>query len=317
MAVTATVLGPNSKALVFANTTGAEILQAISDTLTAAGWTVWDQVSTTNVVFRSKCYDNVNYKYAQVLYSASNAMYLNVFENWNTTSHSGTNQVYLDGSGTLYQLSISLTSMTINVFCSARYLYLQLNNAFTTRNDGAGLFEFTRDNPADTPALGVPNFFMTTGMHLRADVLDSNTQYFSTVGGVPRNRAGLVGKPAAMGNALISPNGIVGSIGGSNYSGTAHTIYSGSLGAMVSTPNFVTTASNLSNLVATKASPGVDATAASFDWRGRVFGLKTLPTGLGVYGDILPVTCDANGFSDPSGTPVSHIVIGACTALPY
>lgn len=46
-------------------------------------------------------------------------------------------------------------------------------------------------------------------------------------------------------------------------------------------------------------------------------GLKTLPIGLGVYGDLVAVNCDGNGFSDASGTAVNHMVLGQGVALPY
>jgi hypothetical protein len=322
MTTSVSTIGPNTKTILVDNDTQAGVLSQISAILVASGWEIWDQVSTTNLVVRSKCYDGVNYKYLQVSVPATTKLSVTAWENWNNSTHVGTNQAYYNGNTAACVLTISLTSCNITVFSSNRYAVFVVNGA---ANMSAACFEFYRDNPTDLPASGFPNFFMTTYQSLvtsggtamsapNSDGQIANNGYNTiTVGGLPRNRYGDSAQRAAQCNALISMCGIVGGAGtyyntngGGGYGAIspATPLNNGNAVQMLaSTPILICSmASNIGTVWS--------GTTGQFDWRGRVFGLKMLPYNFGQYGDITSLLCDSNGFTDVGGTAQDHFILG-------
>lgn len=316
MTVTTTTLGSNSKTISLDNATQAEVITAISAILTASGWSIWDQVSTTNCVYRSPCYDGVNYKYLQLNCSSTTALVMSVWEGWNNATHVGTNQAQIGVSASA-TLTIAMSACNISIFSSSHYAFFTVNNAVTY---SGGVFEFYRDNPSDLPSAGFPNYFAcwygslntsngTVGASPDPNVAIANGN--GTVGGVPRNRYGDTGFGANNGNALLSINGLIGGYNGVWNSGPV--VYSS--GAVV--PNGTSTGQSLAatpvfinNICPNPTVLGGASVRGKFDYRGRVFGLKMLPTGFGQYGDVTSVLCDADGFSDPSGTGLDHFILG-------
>lgn len=323
MTTTTTVLGPNSKTLLLDNDTQAGVISAISAVLVASGWEVWDQVSTINLVMRSKCYDGVNYKYLQLNCTTTTKLAVSVWESWNNSTHAGTNQAYLTTSVSTVTLAITMSACNITIFSSNRFAFFSVNNIVT---NSIGVFEFIRDNPSETIAMGFPNFFIATYATLStvgytsgnsgALAADLGSNAGGTVGGVPRNRFGDTGAKAAVANALLSMNGMIGSeshydcgtgyLSVSNGYNVKNEVANGQL--LAATPIFIGTFSMWPAILKT-------GTAGLFDWRGRVFGLKMIPTNFGIYGDLTSVLCDSNGFSDPNGAAVDHFILGT-VALP-
>jgi len=314
MTISITTLGQNSKVMSVDNDTIANILATIRDIIVTSGWEIWDQVSTTNVVLRNKCYDGVNYKYLQLLISAS-ALNVSTYEGWNNSTHVGTNLAYYDIGGSSTSVTISTNMCNISLFYSARYVHFIVNNNPSVLASNVGVFEFYRDNPTDLPANGFPNFLITSspGMQSGGNT-GGGVAYYNTVGGVPRNRYGLTGKPAAAGNAFMSPIGVSGIFSGDGSSTTQNAnaviAYPSTTGAaIVATPCFITNMVTANALSSLKSLNGVDATASKPDFRGRVFGLKLIPAGYGNNGDVVQVPVDANGFSDSSsGTLADHML---------
>jgi hypothetical protein len=241
---------------------------------------------------------------------------MSVWEGWNNATHVGTNQAQIGASASA-TLTIAMSACNISIFSSSHYAFFTVNNAVTY---SGGVFEFYRDNPSDLPSAGFPNYFTcwyrsltaAGGSGIYTDPNNTVANANGTVGGVPRNRYGDTGFGANNGNALLSINGL---IGGYFAAFDAPNFLAYSSGAVV--PNGTSTGQSLAatpvfinNICPNPTVLGGASVRGKFDYRGRVFGLKMLPTGFGQYGDVTSVLCDADGFSDPSGTGLDHFILG-------
>lgn len=319
MTTSVSTIGPNTKTILVDNDTPAGLITAISAVMVASGWEIWDQVSTTNLVVRSKCYDGVNYKYLQITAGTGN-IWLSIWESWNNSTHAGTNQAWYNSSVASISLTISLTSCNITVFSSNRYVYIAINGVASM---SGGAFEFYRDNPTDLPANGFPNFFATSYGSLITTSMVGNSSNATgpgnvtgagnntvSIGGLPRNRYGDIGQKAAQANALISACGLVGGAAVYNI-GTSYNALSpatplqngNAVQLLACTPILICSMSSQISYMA-------GTPVGQFDWRGRVFGLKMLPYNFGQYGDITSLLCDSNGFTDVGGTAQDHFILG-------
>lgn len=303
MGITTTQLGPNSVGFACDQFTGADLLQLIQQTLVSAGYEIFDNISTVSKVFRNKCADGVTYKYIQIGASGTN-LTLQVWEGWNNSTHVGTNQASISTASLTYiTMPFKTASSDIVMFYSGRYIFF-IVNGFTIAVTYGGVFEFSRDNPSDTVAAGFPSYFITTNVTLRYGTTTSGN--LSTVGGTPRDRNGNLGVAAAAGSALLSTIGMIGGEyppGASTYQAAA-VLPANNVGGycIAATPVYY------SHLVSQNSALGGGYYSMN-DYRGRVFGVKILPTGYALRGDVVSIKCDANGFADPSGMAVDHYAI--------
>ena len=132
---------------------------------TPAGWEVHDAAAGTNAfVVKSPVYDNpAQFKYVKFDLNTAGYIYPQTFENWNATTHVGTNG-QLSGGITSYGWRWSSTqTSTIFIYATARAVmfYTTYNATYGRSSDGLSYIvaEYSRWSPWDTTAAGYPNWF--------------------------------------------------------------------------------------------------------------------------------------------------------------
>lgn len=131
----------------------------------AAGWSVYDASAGTNrQVLRALCADGTTYKYVLLDFATSGQLRMEVYESWNSGTHTGTNRCALAASTTpTVNQTISLTSGgTLFLMASNRYMGilgwvggLYGGTLPASNTDPMLVCERTRDNVWDTTANGV------------------------------------------------------------------------------------------------------------------------------------------------------------------
>lgn len=153
-------------------TLSADCVQASTEIIatgTAAGWTVHDATVGTNkqVIKAPFADDATKHKYLLLDFNTNTSyLYINGFEDWDATAHTGTNQ--LDPTVTYYHhqyANVASYEMTFHISASARHMII-LTYQGTTRKGTyssagqgpSGIFERSRMLPWDTVANGYPPF---------------------------------------------------------------------------------------------------------------------------------------------------------------
>lgn len=306
MTTTATALGANSVAINYSvNSTKAEVLQAISDFLTTHGWAVHDAAAGTNAVaFKADNADGVSRKFMVVDTNTDNFLLTKVYEDWNATTHVGTNLAYQsDATAKAQQLSLS-NSGYVYVFATARYaLFL------TKKNDGAlgdsvhnsfsGICEISKDNP-DEVAGQFPIYAFVNGGHMMGH--NNVNPNYPMCFALPRTKAGKVAADACSPMSVSCLAGIT-VVSNSDSSYKLSTMlpsqpnpWSVDSHNFVFTPFAVETNRNVSG-------------GTPFNIRGRFYGLKILSNQLGSVFDLATIKVDGESFYSPVGTDQDHHVL--------
>lgn len=295
MANTATTqLGNNSWVIAYAvGVFLSEIQSAVQAVMTSAGWTVHDALAGTNAVcYKAINADGATYKYVVFDFNTAGSMFLKVYETWNASNHTGTN-ICSRATDTTYQQALNLTTDKglIYIFANSHYVAViirQYSTAILGNNSvcgATGCFEFARDNPDDTTALGYPNFcFLNTGI-----LGEGSAGGYETVS-IPRTRSGASG---------VNQYGEISTIWGK-------TLYSTPFRLNSFLPTTVSMWSNKDWAVSLYVQ---DGTVADPSVRGRIEGLKAFTQSRLYFMDKIQVPCDALLNYDPNGTLTDHYVI--------
>ena len=311
MTTSITRLGPNSVVLSYSpNSSIPEFLSALDTAMTAQGWEVYDAAAvTTSGTVTAHCYrapiadGTVAYKYLVAdPGQTAGYLYLKVYEGWNATTHTGTNQTYIANAGMVPQLSLA-SGGALYIFASPRYAYFLSKlstGAFgtTAGNSFAGITEISRDNADEVPGT-YPIFGYVTGYSI-AGGYATNSVMLSLY--LPRTVSGQTGYNAGCYQCL----GTVFGRSVLNYSNPVVTL--GSLMPSAANPLSPsnTAVYNLYAIDQVGNTPG----QAGSHVRGRLYGLKIMGRNVGSMMDQLSIKVDSQGFFDPSAVDATpHVLI--------
>ena len=316
MAITESVLGPNSSVFTYGSTDTISTIMAAFDTyITAHGWEIYDNAesavgnalmsqsgSCAGRIYRAlQDGSTTQYKYVGIgLYNYStNTLYytLRIFESWNATTHVGTNDgTFYNGATVVYSAfsttGLSSTASGNSFIVYANKKWLAIRSRTNTLNYGTmiGAFEIRKDYGEDAT---IPSVIFLTNNTV------SNYPNSATVNvyGCPRNTNGAV---AITGN---SRNTIVTAFGSAQWTGSSS--YTPTLAYITNTgivPNGL--------LTMTAAEVGANGNTIA-KMRGRIMGIKLVHGGVNWNDqDLVQSQCDADYFQISSGgTLVSHHII--------
>lgn len=316
MTTSITRLGPNSVVLSYSpNSTITEFLSALDTAMTAQGWEVHDAAAITTSgtvtarVYRAPIADGtVAYKYLLAdPGSSAGYLYLKVFEGWNATTHTGTNQAYVVNAGAAQQVSLS-NGGSMYIFATPRYAFFlsKLNTGVfgsTAGSSFSGVVELSRDNADEVPGT-YPIFGFVTGYSLAGGYATVSSMQSMMLPRTIQNKTG----------SLAADYQCVGTVFGRPVLNNAQSaITLGSLisaGAHPLSPNN-TPVYNLYSIDMNGANPGV----AGAHVRGRLYGIKLMGRNVGAMMDQLSIKVDAQGFFDPSAVDTTpHVLITESTS---
>ena len=171
---------------------------SIDASVNVAGWSVYDASAGTNAqCLRAAVADNASqYKYLVIDTNTAGYIFTKVYEDWNSTTHTGTN---LAGYSAIaaYAQRVNVTSGgRLEIYATVRccLLFSYQNNAWGSSTGSAwtGIVERTRKSPWDTVANGYPPFMFINGITvsyeprtLSATGTDLTTSYAVTYLGHP------------------------------------------------------------------------------------------------------------------------------------
>lgn len=314
MTVTTTALGANTKQIsISGELDSAAIQSAVHAAIIADGWwTLYDDVHNSFKVYRAINADATSYKYASISIDVmKQKIWLQVWENWNTTTHSGTNQAF-DAYGGYYQ-TYTFNNSDIVVFVHPRYLGLHSYIRSVPGPWPVFCVETTRDNPQDTAAAGYPCWgFFTPSMVTQLAPIGSgsvaasvNTEQFS----YPRIRDGSTGRTAAQragvsaGGARVISRGQFETTGGS-YRVTAQNVHpNGGLSALMAPANVNPWDSTQALIYAPRVWSGL------VTLQGRMHAIKASRIVGGALMTTVPVPVDTSDMFSSTGTSKDHYVI--------
>ncbi|MEO5350044.1 MAG: hypothetical protein H7836_10390 [Magnetococcus sp. YQC-3] len=129
-----------------------------------AGWTLHDAAAGTN----AKCLkapladDPTTFKYVVVDTNTVGYVYLKVYETWDATAHTGTNNCTNSTSNNYCQQCSYSLGGTMHIFATARFILMnsQIGSTWGSASNGggSGCFERTRNCTWDTVAAGYPPY---------------------------------------------------------------------------------------------------------------------------------------------------------------
>ena len=136
---------------------------------TAPGWTVHDASAGTNkqVLKAPVADDGAFYKYVMIDYNTAGYLQIHLYEDWNSTSHTGTNQATAIATTGQQRITVG-TGATLAIYASARCIMMQSITAAgigdSNANAWTGVFERSRLAPWDTTGNAYPPSLLTRGM---------------------------------------------------------------------------------------------------------------------------------------------------------
>jgi hypothetical protein len=285
MTITVSSFGNNSKCLAIDNATTNQVLDSIATQVTAAGYELWDTVTTGTPcrVFRNLCSDGVTYKYIVFAFSnttTSGTIQLYLYSAWNNSTHTGTNPAW----GTVNYLYVDtgisnvIVSSNLYLVIASRFIAVGVSSSSSGQSGYAFVAEFANDNPLDTPVTGKVPAFLSSN-----PVITNNP-----VGGVTMDMNGVTGQTAfTNGAGIVASNGVFGP---------------------TSSMGFYMNVQSAKNPIASDGVFYNSIATAAAQLRGRIYGLKILPNYFGTFGSVVSLKVDSNGFLDPNGTPTDHLI---------
>lgn len=267
-------------------TTVSEIITALeAEILNNHGWELHDAAAGTNQrCYRAKNKDDVTYKYVVLDLATANSIKLVVWENWNATTHVGTNKANLSDVAAKAGAVTATQPGQIFLFINPRWLAMVTRNPFNgvlnSDPSGQGIFgcfEFTRDNTNDDGADGLPCFmFMNT-----CDMYFNNGCAWS-----PRLKNGAVTT-----GAKLELSSILGK----------------TRDAVFKFGDFIPKTKNPWNNKDWALTLYVHEPA--FVMRGRIFGLKVTTQSAYLILDRIVSKCDADFMYDEDGADTEHHIV--------
>lgn len=295
MAITETILGPNSSMFVIAATdTPATIMAAVDTYITSKGWTLHDAAApgtlTVGRVYKAlQQGSSTTYKYVQIGFNTTNYMF-KIWESWNEVAHTGTNDGSNINIGTsVYQPNnfayTLVDGSAFIIFANPRWLAMRTRTNTLVYSNIVGAFEISKDFGED-PSIPT-NIFITN--HQVGYPSNTNAGYYGSLRGVSNG--------AVTGVSATAYNNVVTAIGIPNSSFTLNSLTGGSNQNGVLT---MTAAEHLAN----------SNTFAISKLRGRIYGLKMV-YGTSVWNDMdrAQVLVDSNYHQSTSGNPAVHHLI--------
>jgi hypothetical protein len=285
MTITVSSFGNNSKCLAIDNATANQVMDSIAAQVTAAGYELWDTVTTGSPyrVFRNLCSDGVTYKYIVFAFSGSWSIQLYLYSAWNNSTHAGTNPAWGTANTPYADTGISNVTVSSNLYLviAPRFIAIGVTSSTNGAASCAFVTEFANDNPLDTPVAGkVPAFLSWNPIASTGS---------SSVGGVTMDMNGVTGQSAFNNSAgIVASNGIFGPT-------TSMGFY---MNFQYANKNPIASDGVFYNSLNTEAA----------QLRGRIYGLKILPKYFGTFGSVVSLKVDSNGFLDPNGTPTDHLI---------
>ncbi|MBF0191619.1 MAG: hypothetical protein HQL99_10855 [Magnetococcales bacterium] len=134
------------------------------ESLIPAGWTLHDGAAGANakVIKAPLADDATRFKFVEVNTNTAGSIITKVFEDYNATTHAGTNLCYTSDVANSNQRVSTNTAGTIHMFSSARFLMLagMANGQWGSGTNAgpSGCFERTRQCAWDTVSAGWPPF---------------------------------------------------------------------------------------------------------------------------------------------------------------
>lgn len=278
-------LGPNSASISVTSESQDTIRATLINWYSQHGWQLYDSYndgsSNRCFILRNLCAGGITYKYAQFVISASIRM--EVYENWNPVTRTGTNRGQV-----VYDHSCPVSSVRLYVFASQKHLGL-MSQVSTTYSDPSFIFEAKRENPSDiNEAGGYPAFFITSVSRLINNGGAPCPQSF------PRTIAG-VGASAGAASAIRSK--FLFESGRSDVWTTKYyPVRSDTMLDVAETPS-VFPFWNTTGMV------------HPTQYMGRVYAVKIIPRNFGNMLDTVNIKCDADGLTDPNGSDVQHFIL--------
>jgi len=142
----------------------------ISAAVTVAGWSVYDASAGTNAqCLLAAVADNASqYKYMVLDTNTANYLKMFVYEDWNSSTHTGTNVTTYAGS-TSYSQRVNVTSggrleIYATVRCCLMFSFQSNVWGSSSGSSWTGIVERTRKSPWDTVANGYPPFMFINGI---------------------------------------------------------------------------------------------------------------------------------------------------------
>lgn len=295
MAITETILGPNSSMFVMAATdTPATIMAAVDTYVTSKGWILHDAAAasplTVGRVYKAFQQGSSSmYKYVQIGFGPNNYM-LKIWESWNETTHVGTN----DGSNINQGTSVSqpnnfawamVDGAALVIFANPRWLAMRTRTNTLVFGNIVGAFEISKDFSED-PTIPT-NIFICS--HQLAYPSATNPGYYGSLRGV--SNATVTGVSATAYNNVITALGFP------------------TLGFPLSALTGGTTQNGVLTMTAAEHIIASNNQAIS-KLRGRIYGLKMV-YGTSVWNDMdrASVLVDSNYHQSTSGNACVHHLI--------
>ena len=129
-----------------------------------AGWVLHDAAAGTNAktIKAPLADDQATFKHLVLDTNTNGTLYIKVFETWDATAHTGTNNCTNSAIASYAQQFSTTTGGILHVFATARFVLVisQMGSTWgsTSNSGGCGCFERTRACPWDTVAAGYPPY---------------------------------------------------------------------------------------------------------------------------------------------------------------
>lgn len=332
MSITITELGLNSARLVYsAGETIANMKVSIGGWLTQHGWQVHD---ADYFVYKAECKTRTSiYKYIQI-FSNANYIYFRVYQNWNSVTHVGTNEVVykynfegIAGYNVIAGASVALGQVStteegnIYLYATARYAMMNMVSRLNvTQTQLAGVIEWSEDG-LEYDIAGVPFGWTTINGLLGL--------YTGARAASPFYYPAQVFPPVSFGNTGINAMSYlmtsIGTITDEGTTGTVGTLTQSTtitsntapfpLGKLLpSTNQPMTNLPRSYNIEIAKSRTSFLSSYALVCPEyilGKVYGIKCMAGAIGAWqdNDKVDVLCGSELFQDPKGQLTRHSVI--------
>jgi len=205
-------------ALLTGETTVANLSASCNKTLTTitasarvAGWTLHDASAGTNAqCLKAAIADNASqYKYMVIDTNTAGYILTKLYENWNATTHTGTNLASGSATTTVNQSLFVSKGGRLEISASARHaLFYNIGNLTGFGNETAfspsGIVERTRRSPWDTVANGyLPALFVC---QFNFNTYNYECRYPAPTGVISSSCYMFLSQPFAAGNTATLPN---------------------------------------------------------------------------------------------------------------
>lgn len=314
MSVTYTNLGSNSWEITYtAGESLANVMSEFDTRLASFGWSEYDASAGTN----KKCWRAANadgtYKYVTIDWNTSGYVLLQLWESWNSGTHTGTNLAQVSTSdaaqaraATDYGQVIDLTNGgTLYVFANSKWLILlsYANSAYGDdwHNGWTGVVEIARTVNGDTTAANYPCAVWISSSYLNDHSLASSTGLY--IMSFPKIFDGSTGNSASNRAIFMAPFLCL------RFGPAQNFTSGGSYPMILGTDSF-------SNKLSSPIFIGFGDQANSPEYHGEVFGLQMLSQG--TWLDTAQLKIDASYNYDKTGTLTDHwVILGSQENLPF